>query len=243
MAVNMNKHRLVLHELTEKYKLDPDIRGILLYGSMAKGAESESSDIDLWIYRDTGGFVHSIKKVEGIKVDLFEISVSMLEKFLNNREAPAVNSLLEGEWLFNRDIDTDSLIAIANEAKNTEFIPISTMPQNRIKNVILHLQDLIDDAKDLTSDNLRFCLIFSEVIVEIYNNLYDFYGVWRGSPKETMEIFKDKLPNIYPLFYTMLDISIDPLLRVESAESILKSMAEKYGGIPSEHILTEIKNL
>lgn len=237
----MNKHRLVLNKLIEKYSLDSNVRGLLLYGSMAKGLETENSDIDLWIYRDNGGFIHSIDKIQGIKIDLFEISVPMLEKYISCREAPVINSLLEGVFLYNKDIDADRLVDMAYEIKQKEFIPIETMPRNRIINLLLQLHDLVDDATDLVDDRYRFNIIFSELIVGIYNNLYDFFGIWRESAKKTLDVFETSIPEIYPIFLKIIDDSEDPRVRVKSAEIILDIMAQKYGGIPEAHVLTEIK--
>lgn len=236
----MTKHITVLKELTDKYKKCSDVRGILVYGSVARGTETENSDIDLWVYKSCGGFTHSTDRLHGIKIDLFEISVPLLEKFISGREAPAINSLLDGKLLYNKDMDIDGLISLASDIKNQKFVPIDTMPKNRIINVLIQLMDLIDDARDLTDDKLRFRLLFSEVIVGVYNNLYDFFGIWRGSPKNTLQIFEKELPDIYPLLHSMLDDSISPSVQVENAAEIVNIMAKKYGGIPTAHIITEI---
>ncbi len=237
----LSKQRIILNELSEKYKQCGDVRGILVYGSVAKGLEKEHSDIDLWIYKSTGGFIHRTDTIQGVKVDLFEISIPMLEKFVMGGEAPVINSLLDGKFVYNRDIDEEKLKKSAVEVKNRKFIPIETLPKNRILNVLIQLMNLIDDARDLVDDRLRFRLVFSEVIVGIYNNLYDFYGIWRESPKNTLEVFEEKLPEIYPLLKTMLDDDASPVERVDCADKILNRMAEKYGGIPESHIITEIK--
>lgn len=237
----MSKQRLILNKLIDKYAKDKNVRGVLLYGSVAKGIETEYSDIDLWIYKKSDDFIHRIDKIDGIKIDLFEISLTMLEKFLIAGEAPAVNSLLEGEFILNKDIETTKLINIATEARNRLFIPVETMPRNRILNILIHLKDLIDDSKDSVNDKLRFRLVFSDVIVEIYNNIYDFYGIWRGSPKDTLQIFEKNLPNIYLLFQTLVDDNIDPMIQISNAEKIVDAMAIKYGGIPESHIITEVK--
>ena len=63
----MKQHRQILHKLIQKYKSDIEVYGILVYGSMATETETENSDIDLWIYKSTGGFVHSIDTINGIK--------------------------------------------------------------------------------------------------------------------------------------------------------------------------------
>lgn len=194
----------------------------------------------MWIYKETGGFIHKIDKQDGIKIDLFEISLSILERFINGREAPAVNSLLEGKILYNKDVDFDKYILMAAEVKKRKFIPIETMPEKRVKNVLIQLSNLVDDAKDLVNDKLRFRLVFSEVIVSVYNYLYDFFGIWRGTPKNTLRIFKEGLPEIYPWFYTMIDDTAEPIAQVESAEKLVNIMADKYGGIPDTHIITEI---
>lgn len=230
-----------MRELVDKYTKSNDVRGILVYGSVSRGTETENSDIDLWIYKKSECFIHRIDKIQGIKIDLFEISIPMLEKFILAGEAPAVNSLLEGTFLLNKDIDAKKLMNMASEIKNRQFIPIETMPKNRIINVLIRLKNLVDDSRDLVNDRFRFRLIFSEVIVEIYNNLYDFFGIWRESPKNTLKIFESKLPEIYLLFQSLLDDNVNPMIQVENADKIVDIMAEKYGGIPDSHIITEIK--
>ena len=87
-------------------------KGVLVYGSVAKGLETENSDIDLWIYKNKGGFVHSVDRIHGIKLDLFEISIDMLERFIVSREEPAINSLLEGKVLYNKDLDIGWMILL-----------------------------------------------------------------------------------------------------------------------------------
>lgn len=236
----MKLHKQVLRELVDKYKKSDEVRGILVFGSVADGTETQNSDIDLWIYKNSGGFIHYYDTLRGVKVDLFEISLSMLRKLIVSREAPVINSLIDGKFLYINDMETEEYISLAKNIKNQAFIPIETMPKSRIINVLIQLSNLIEDAKDLIEDNIGFRLIFSEVIVGIYNNLYDFFGIWRGSPKKTLRIFEKELPDIYPLIIKILDDNIPPSERVKCAENILNKMAVKYGGIPTSHIITKL---
>lgn len=165
----------------------------------------------------------------------------MLKSMLSAGEAPAINALLEGRFLFNRGVDEKELRDMSLEAKKKAPIPIETMPRNRILNVLILIKNFIDDARDLVDDKYRFRLVFSEVIVLIYNNIYDFYGIWRKSPKDTLEVFEETNKEIYSLLCNMLDEQIPASSQVESAEKILLLMAEKYGGIPDKHIITNIE--
>ncbi len=238
----MTKQRLVLNKLLEEYRCDRDVRGVILFGSVSRGDEKENSDIDLWVCRYTDKFKHSILKKDGVKIDLFEISIPMLERFLDGREPPAINAILDGTVVLNKDVDFEALRESARRAKSREFIPISTMPENRIINILLQYKTLAEDAKDVIDDKMKYRLVFSELIAGLYNNIYDFYGIWRESSKNTLEVFRREAPKMYEELSKMLDDTLPRELQVHAAETIIDILAEPYGGLPETWTITEIVN-
>lgn len=56
----MTKQKLVLNKLFEEYRNDCDVRSVILFGSVSRGAEKKNSDIDLWVCKYTDKFKHSI---------------------------------------------------------------------------------------------------------------------------------------------------------------------------------------
>ena len=165
----------------------------------------------------------------------------MAEKLITGGDAPVINALLTGKFLYTVDLDADKLINMAKEKRAQKYFPIDEiMPENRIISRLIELNNLVEDAKDAIDDSIKFRLIFSQVITDIYHNLYEFNGIWRESIKNTLQVFEKELPNIYPMFLTMLDDGEKPMVRVDNAEKIVNILAEKYGGIPSKYIITNI---
>lgn len=239
----MSKQAKLVEELLTEYKLDSDVRAVLLCGSVARNQEKTNSDIDIWLIRYTDKFIHKTYIKDTIKIDLFEISISMLDKFIKMREAPAINALLEGKILYNTNVNFDKLINDANISKKKEFIPINVVPASRVTSLLIQLNNLIDDAEDCIEDELTFEIIFSEIIVNIYNYLYDFYGIWREPPKKTVETIKSFLPSLYENFERLISPLELKTNRITAARLLAQLLIDKHGGIPDECILTEIDTL
>lgn len=104
-----SKYRKIIGKIISKYKKDPKVLCILLYGSVARGTAHKNSDIDIEIFRK-GGRTYNIKtKIEGIKVDLYIYPVNKILKNVKKHPFLAY-PYLEEKILFEREYFATKLI-------------------------------------------------------------------------------------------------------------------------------------
>lgn len=239
---DMTKQQLVLKKLVDDIKAREDTIAILLHGSVARGEERENSDIDIWIVKKDGGFTHSIDFIDGVKIDCFEGTPHIFEVLVDAGDPPIVNCFNDASVLYNNGLDIELYRGKAAEAKGRVFIPIETMPRERITMLLLQLNDAIDDADNAIGDKLTYNLLMAEIVTTVANYIFDFWGIWRAPTKDMLRVIKQSLPDKYALLEQMLSDSAEPAAQIACARNLLGEMAAKYGGLPKQKfILTEIE--
>lgn len=80
---NIKQQESILEDLKKKYEKDPNVREIMVFGSLARGHVDEYSDIDLYIVlAKDDGRERIYKHIQGIRVDiLFDSTEKIIEYF------------------------------------------------------------------------------------------------------------------------------------------------------------------
>ena len=109
------KHESILEGLMEKAKGDENVLGILLFGSVASGTHTKTSDIDLVLvyesYQPPSGLINRF--VDGIEVQTFFTTLDTLVK--NQETVPyLLHMFCEAKILFDRD---DSVAPVVDQIR------------------------------------------------------------------------------------------------------------------------------
>lgn len=116
------EHRRLLAEEIARYEQDPEVLGLMLQGSVARGEASPRSDLDLFaLLRDgcSRPFRHVIR--QGILVECHFADATSARRKLAERPALAYG-FLEGKLLFGRADSFDAVIAHAKEVLRTYVV-------------------------------------------------------------------------------------------------------------------------
>jgi predicted nucleotidyltransferase len=118
----------ILSDLRRQYQKDPNVLGMIFFGSQAQGRTDEFSDLDVYIIllKDDGR-KRIYKRVQGLRVDILFDSVESIANYLQREEGKlwrnVSHMLASGKILFSRSTKLPQLLKRAkrNLAKKTRM--------------------------------------------------------------------------------------------------------------------------
>lgn len=228
MVITMNPYEIIKkfilhHHLDEQ---NPNVLGIIFYGSTKYQTNKSSSDIDLLIVTNSSRCYKGVTYIDGVKIEYFEKSFDYLLNQIYDRKDSLDNSLLSifknGEILFSKDY---SLEYLADELLSQDhsfdknhitshrvldewlefFNEIST--DNPISSYVYH--NILEFARKIFHIEHGFSKLPTMKVYELYQNkdyATNFYCV-KLPPQEFRECFLDLITSHYQFskFHTLLE--------------------------------------
>lgn len=209
----MNKQtELFLAELRAR----PDVRGVILFGSRARGNNRPESDVDLVVIM-TEGYQRAVEERDG---QMFEIiyttSESALEYWQSNKD-DAAGLWAVAQILFDRDGTIENLRIAAEELLRAGKNPINERQREQL---LFDAADQLSYVKFIyPTDQVTANLMLAQKVFTLTEQFFDIRQVWIPAPKQRLAVIKEispELSNLLEQFYVNNE-SFEEKLNVVSA--------------------------
>lgn len=189
----MNKNA---QQYIEELQTDPEILGVILFGSWARGNNRPDSDVDLLVIVQHG-FKRTVEHRGGQAFEIiFTTEEAALEYWQSNPDE-AIELWSIARLLFDRDGTIARLRNAASELKLKGKQPLTAEQYAHYK------FDAHDQLKAIaglaTSDQLTARMLLSAKVIQLTELFFDLRQIWRPSPKQRLGIIKDINRAVYEL--------------------------------------------
>ena len=154
-----NKQKTALKHVLERYATDPDVIGVYLFGSVARGTATGKSDIDVCIVKkEHNEVMDKIEKIEvkGIKISIIFRPMTNLDLIINQGIEWAIEQLRECKILY----DPSSVIRYHVDRAHAFKIPAQVVMQSvRLSTEALESADDLFQQGDETG--ARTCINYA----------------------------------------------------------------------------------
>jgi predicted nucleotidyltransferase len=123
-----SRRDLILSDLKRRYQKDPNVLGMIFFGSQAQGCTDEFSDLDVYvILSKDDGRKRIYKRIQSLRVDILFDSVESIANYLQREEGKlwrnVSHMLASGKVLFSRSSKLSQIQrrAKGNLAKKTRM--------------------------------------------------------------------------------------------------------------------------
>jgi len=211
--------------IAERYK---GTKAVFWAGSIAKGGNKESSDLDLVIvYEKLDDAYREAFIYEGWPIDAFVNDVESINYFFN--QASKASLILGLPTMVADGIEVMKETSLSRQLKKQAIDLLNSIPsinQEELINRRFKITDLLDDLKE--PDNLHEQMA---ITFELYKQLAEFYllvnGKWLGSGKQLPRLLMKFNPEMAEEFAKVFG-------DVSNAENIIKfsqELLKPYGGL------------
>ena len=194
-AERVTKHRKILRELMAELSADPQVRAVVLFGSVARCEETDRSDIDLWVIKHSEDFVRRLVTRRDVVVELWEGPIEYTEYLLDQEDPPVVRILAEGKTLLDKDGKIQALRASAKR-KFTEGPSLRPPdPQTALRDRSM-IEGELADAYDAAHDPPVFELVCGSLICLLWRRIFRNHRMWDERSKNVFRQLERRLPDV-----------------------------------------------
>lgn len=205
---------LIVDEIKKRY----GCHTIILYGSRAMDAQSDSSDYDILGVRECGENVHDAREFLDATLDAFISSEADLKEL-----KPEAIRFRHGRVLIEKDSFGQSLIRRAGElfAKGPE--PLSPTESKTLQSWVIKMMSRVSRGgqENVESNYRRVWLQFD--LLKIY---FKLRGIWYLGPKESFVWLRKNDPNVFELF--------EKALAPDASRGSLRLLADRVITLPAK---------
>lgn len=226
-------HKIFLEiqsQILSRYKDDPNVLGVMVFGSQVSGQADAFSDIDLYVLTDKVGlYTRQSFLVSKTPVDVIIDSVDMAREYLQDDRysirRPTSIMLAGGKIIFER---TDDLNKLQKTAKRN----LRLKTRSTKSDFLMHAYSLDDFLKDLQRDvknnnRLQFALneqLFVNNAIELVLRKHGSY--WRHINETLAEL--NKLDHIFIRYLSKLFFDDSLEQRLKTAQKVFVYLKKRY---------------
>lgn len=176
---------------------DPGTRGILLFGSQARGTARPDSDADLAIIVDRPGFVMGVAERDGQEFELVHLSEATAMAYFSENRDSAVDTWSAAKILYDPDGSLarvrDHIAAIVAQGKppldpaRTHYLKVAA--EDRFRAVA---------GLAATNDAAARMLLF-ERLLNLVGTFFDVRQIWAPPPKRRLDAIASISPDLHAL--------------------------------------------
>lgn len=183
------------HYLAE-LQTDPNVLGIILFGSWARGNNRPGSDVDLLVIVQAG-FRRTAVSRAGQMFEVTYVTEQGTVDFWQANRDDAVELWHNAQVLFDRDGAVARLRRIADE-QAAQGKPALTNDQ--YEHASFDVQDLLRAAAALSAtDPVTARMLLSVKVFQLSELFFDIRQLWTPPPKQRLAVIKRLTPRLYEL--------------------------------------------
>lgn len=191
----------VLERSLARWRAEPEVCLVQLFGSVQRRQISNHSDIDLYILTDRREFWRGCEVVEGVELELFFCPPDVLRKRLLKGDALALQAFATGEPLLDRDGCAAGLMALARRLFQQGPTPMT--PSQIIAHRAL-LTRVVQKLERLAPDSPEALCVAGEGIQRAITAFYQHYRLWTHGMEHTLQDISrhdSRIAELLLLFY------------------------------------------
>jgi hypothetical protein len=185
-----------LQQHVEALQADPNVLGILLFGSWARGNNRPDSDVDLLvIVRE--GFKRTVEYRDGQVFEITYTTEQGASQYWHSAPDDAVELWSIATMLFDRD---GTIARLKRMGQAIQDQGKAAMEPDRYAHAQFDMRDQLRAVEKLAaSDQITARLILSTKIVQLTELYFDLRQLWTPPPKQRLEILMRNDRAVYDL--------------------------------------------
>lgn len=180
----------------EELQSDPNVLGILLFGSWARGNNRPDSDVDLLvIVRE--GFKRAVEYRDGQVFEIIYTTEQGASEYWHSSPDDAVEFWNTSKILFDRDGTVARLRHVGQSIQDQGKAP---MEPDLFAHTKFDIRDQLRAVENLAaSDPITARLILSTKVVQLTELFFDLRQLWMPPPKQRLGILRRQNRAVYDL--------------------------------------------
>jgi predicted nucleotidyltransferase len=199
-------HRAVQQHI-ETLQADPNVLGILLFGSWARGNNRPDSDIDLLVIVQQG-FERTIEYREGQAFEITYTTEHAAVEYWRSSPDDAVELWSIAKVLFDRDGTMARLQRVGRDIQDQGKPPLAPA---RLAHAQFDIGDQLRAVEELaSSDPVTARMILSIKIVQLSELYFDLRQLWTPPPKQRLGVLKrtdSEVHNLIAAYYQEVSLT------------------------------------
>jgi hypothetical protein len=201
----------------EELKQRPDVVGVILFGSWARGNNRPGSDVDLVVILQEG-YQRAVETHDGQPFEIIYTTAQSALAYWESHRDDAAGLWTVAKILFDRDGTVERL-----RVDVQRFLQDGKKEMNA-----LQLEQLRFDAADQiryaraisTEDPATSNLILANKVFALTGTFFDVRQQWTPSPKQRLAVIRDMSPDLYVLLCAFYQHT-EPQEKIDVAERML----------------------
>lgn len=177
------KFRQAYHSIISELSQREDVTGILFFGSVQKGTESPSSDLDLYVVVDGNESWNYKKKMSQVPVEVYFFPASYWQKALEDSHHVMI-AFATGSIILDRKHELKHLVELA---KQRYTIGPPELSQLEINNLRIQLTELASDVEGVKPDTVEEMMLIGIAFSQALEAYCAFHKIWPSKPGKLQE--------------------------------------------------------
>lgn len=213
---------IATQQFVESLQARPDVLGIILFGSWARGNNRPDSDVDLLVIVQEG-FRRSVEEHAGQTFEIIYTTEQGAIDFWHSSPDEAVELWTIARVLFDRDGTMVRLKAVGEAIRAARKSPLS---EETMAHLTFDVRDQIKTAEALApNDPITARMLLNMKLLHLTELFFDVRQLWTPPPKQRLAVIRQHDAGLYERiaqFYNAATLEEQIALARQIAETVLK---------------------
>lgn len=225
--VRSTKMNGYMNEETEKFVAElrqrPDVLGVVLFGSRARGNNRSDSDVDLVVIL-TEGYRRTVEHRDGQAFEIIYTTEKGALEYWENHKDDAAGLWAVAKILLDKDGTIERLKNNIKEVLDTGKTPIDEYQLGQFR---FDAEDQLKYVESIFADDPTTAnLILTNKIFGLTELFFDIRQIWTPAPKQRLAEIQKISPDFYTLLKRVYQEQITLKDRVDAAKEIIPVVFE-----------------
>lgn len=202
---------ITVDKFIEEIKKNPDTRGILLFGSYARGDQRPTSDVDVLVITKEGAW-RDVEERDGQMFEMVYASLELAKDFYRKNPNDAVQQWTDGKIVYDPEGVMEELKQFIFEIRDKGR---EALTEKQVHHFKFEKEDKIKAAEYLQNTDLATASLYLQALCQELVELYfELNQQWTPAPKQRLPYMRKSDPDMAKMF--------DELFTAESFEKQLE---------------------
>lgn len=202
----------------EELEQRPDVLGVIMFGSWARGNNRPDSDVDLVVIL-TEGYRRTVEHRDGQAFEIIYTTEKGAFDYWESHKDDAAGLWAVAKILFDKDGTIEGLKTKIKEVLDAGKKPID---EYQLEQFRFDAEDTLKYVENiLASDPTTANLILTNKIFGLTELFFDIRQIWTPAPKQRLSKIKELSPELYSLLEQFYRDTISTKEKLEIAKKII----------------------